>query len=86
MDMDMDDNETIHIQELLPENRCSVCNRIMPTKREVHSRDYEGLMEVQVKTSHSRCNKLLDRRRRLTEQLLDLEYIFFVMRGGVGAG
>jgi len=71
----MDDTPLLIDENILPENVCIICHRYMPTRGIRNSQEYDGLKEVHIKISHARCDKLMERRNRIIEQLRHINRI-----------
>jgi hypothetical protein len=52
---------------------CSFCNKPVTILKWCELTDYEGLLEVKLKTEHPVCRKLNQRKQKLTNELNNLE-------------
>ncbi len=75
----------IQIHELLPDGICLICRKtIRNYKKEFTiSSDEEGLQEIEIKTTHTKCEKLASRKNKIEERLLEIDYQLFVLRDGL---
>ena len=76
-----DENQNIQIHELLQESICSICRKRMKGHRTLFIHD-GGLQEIEIKTTHNKCDKLMSMRDKMSARLLDIDYELFVLRDG----
>ena len=72
----------IQIHELLPKGICSICRKIIKNYKKTFtiSSDEESLQEIEIKTTHTKCDKLVSRKNKIEERLLEIDYQLFVLR------
>jgi hypothetical protein len=59
---------------------CFVCNKHFKQYRLLKMNKEVGLREVDIKTAHISCNKLVRKRQKLLDDLLEVEYDLFAKR------
>ena len=76
-----DEKQNIQIHELLQESICAICRKRLKGRRTLFIHD-EGLHEIEIKTTHNKCEKLILSREKTAARLLDIDYQLFVLRDG----
>ena len=79
--MATDEQPNIQIHELLPDGICSICRKIIRNyKKTFIAIENENLQEIEIKTTHAKCDKLVSRKNKIEERLLEIDYELFVLR------
>jgi hypothetical protein len=74
---DIDFLPSCRIYETLPD-KCFVCDKHFKHYNwYTVSKDY-NMLEVDIRTAHSSCNKLMKRRQLLLDELLEIDYDLFM--------
>lgn len=61
------------------EDTCFICNKkFVKSYKIIKDIDY-NLIEIDIITSHTRCRILMDKRRKLINQLLDVNFQLFCL-------
>lgn len=62
------------------DDTCFVCHKHFKPYRLLKMNKEVGLREVEIKTAHSSCSKLVKRRTKLLDELLEIDYDLFAKR------
>lgn len=73
----MDFLPSFRIYETIPDT-CFVCDKHFKHYNYCKINEDYGLMEVDIRTAHSSCNKLMKRRQEILDELLEIDYDIFM--------
>jgi hypothetical protein len=64
----------------LPAECCYVCDKHFKTYKRTKLDESVGMIELDIITTHTSCRKLMKKRDKLVNELLEIEYTIFMKK------